>query len=195
MTFLRTIGNGDAPPVITGRKVYLRAPRFGDFDEWARLRAESREFLQPWEPIWPTDDLTRPAFRRRIRRYMEERRTEQSFAFFLYRQSDDVLLGGLTLSNIRRGVAQTCTLGYWMGRPYAGQGNMSAGVRAVVPFVFDVLRLRRIEAACLPGNDSSIHLLERVGFIREGLARQYLCIDGRWQDHLLYAFLKGDRLG
>jgi ribosomal-protein-alanine N-acetyltransferase len=141
------------------------------------------------------DDLTRPAFRRRIRRYMEERRTEQAFAFFLFRQSDDVLLGGLTLSNIRRGVAQTCTLGYWMGEPHAGQGHMAGGVRTVIPFVFDVLRLRRIEAACLPGNQASIRLLERVGFIREGLARQYLCIDGRWQDHLLFAFLKGDRRG
>jgi ribosomal-protein-alanine N-acetyltransferase len=195
MTFLRTIGNGDAPPVIAGQRVYLRAPRFGDYEEWARLRGQSRGFLQPWEPVWPVDDLTRPAFRRRIRRYMEERRTEQAFAFFLFRQSDDVLLGGLTLSNIRRGVAQTCTLGYWMGEPHAGQGHMAGGVRTVIPFVFDVLRLRRIEAACLPGNQASIRLLERVGFIREGLARQYLCIDGRWQDHLLFAFLKGDRRG
>ncbi|HET8586528.1 MAG TPA: GNAT family protein [Candidatus Limnocylindria bacterium] len=195
MTFLRTIGNGETPPYIMGRRVYLRPPRFADFEEWARLRAESRDFLQPWEPTWPADDLTRAAFRRRIRRYMEERRMEQSLAFFLFRHSDDVLLGGLTLSNVRRGVAQTCTLGYWMGQRYAGQGSMSAGVRAVIPYVFDVLRLRRIEAACLPENQSSIRLLEHVGFTREGLARQYLCIDGRWQDHVLYAFLKGDRMG
>jgi ribosomal-protein-alanine N-acetyltransferase len=192
MTFLRTIGNGEAQPLIAGNGIYLRTPRFTDFEEWAALRNESRSFLQPWEPTWPIDDLTRAAFRRRIRRYAEERRLEQSYAFFVFRQKDDALAGGLTLSNFRRGVAQTCTLGDWMGRPYAGRGLMSAAVRATIPFVFETLHLRRIEAACLPGNDSSIHLLERVGFSREGLARQYLCIDGRWQDHLLFAFLKGD---
>jgi ribosomal-protein-alanine N-acetyltransferase len=192
MTFLRTIGNGEAQPLVGGKGVYLRTPRFTDFDEWAALRNESKSFLQPWEPTWPIDDLTRTAFRRRVRRYAEERRLEQSYAFFTFRQKDDALVGGLTLSNLRRGVAQTCTLGYWMGRPFAGRGLMSAAVRATIPFVFETLRLRRIEAACLPANDSSIHLLERVGFTREGLARQYLCIDGRWQDHLLFAFLKGD---
>jgi ribosomal-protein-alanine N-acetyltransferase len=69
---------------------------------------------------------------------------------------------------------------------------MSAGVRAVLPFVFGALRLRRIEAACLPSNMPSIRLLEGVGFVREGYARRYLCIDGVWQDHLLFALLRDD---
>ena len=79
-----------------------------------------------------------------------------------------------------------------MGAPHAGRGYMTAAVRAVLPFVFDTLCLHRLEAACLPHNLPSIRLLERVGFQREGLARRYLCINGVWQDHLLFALLRDD---
>ena len=103
-----------------------------------------------------------------------------------------MLLGGLTLANIRRGCAQAGSLGYWMGAAHARQGHMTAAVHAVIPFAFGTLRLHRIEAACIPANVASIRLLERTGFQREGFARQYLCIDGVWQDHLLFARLKDD---
>ncbi len=67
---------------------------------------------------------------------------------------------------------------------------MTAAVRAVIPFAFGTLRLHRLEAACIPTNAGSIRLLENTGFVREGYAREYLCINGTWQDHLLYARLK-----
>jgi ribosomal-protein-alanine N-acetyltransferase len=103
-----------------------------------------------------------------------------------------VLLGGLTLANVRRGVAQAGSLGYWIGEPYARRGYMAASVRALLPFAFGGLRLHRVEAACIPSNSASIRLLEKSGFTREGYAREYLCINGIWQDHLLYARLKDD---
>jgi len=159
----------------------------GDYGDWAALRETSRAFLTPWEPTWPLDDLTRGAFRRRLKRYAEDLRCDQAYSFFLFRKSDNVLVGGLTLANVRRGVAQAGSLGYWMGAPYARQGHMSAAVHAIVPFAFDTLRLHRLEAACIPTNVASVRLLERTGFMREGYARQYLCINGMWQDHLLYA--------
>jgi ribosomal-protein-alanine N-acetyltransferase len=117
---------------------------------------------------------------------------DQAYAFFLFRKSDDLLIGGLTIANVRRGVAQAGSLGYWMGAPYAGQGYMTAAVRAITRFSFSGLRLHRLEAACIPTNTPSVRLLEKVGFKREGLARQYLCIDGIWQDHLLFARLDTD---
>jgi len=166
-----------------------------DYSEWAQLRERSRRFLTPWEPLWPRDDLTRGAFRRRLKRYAEDVRSDQAYPFFIFRAYDDTLVGGLTLTNVRRGVAQAVSLGYWMGEPYAGQRLMSAAVRAVVPFAFGALRLHRVEAACIPANAASIRLLERVGFQREGLARQYLCINGAWQDHYLYALLRSDSQG
>jgi ribosomal-protein-alanine N-acetyltransferase len=79
-----------------------------------------------------------------------------------------------------------------MGRDYAQRGYMTAAVRGVIPFAFGTLRLHRIEAACIPANTASIRLLERTGFRREGFARQYLCINGMWQDHLLFARLQSD---
>ena len=123
-----------------------------------------------WEPTWPADDLSRGAFRRRIRRYTEDLRTDQGYAFLIFRSSDNALLGGLTLANIRRGVAQAGSLGYWMGQTFARQGYMTAAVRAVIPFAFGTLRLHRLEAACIPTNNGSIRLLENTGFVREGYA-------------------------
>ena len=190
MALFRTINLADQPPLIEGAGVFLRAPQAGDYAEWAALREASRVFLTPWEPTWPADDLTRSAFRRRLRRYAEDQRNDQAYAYFLFRSGDQVLVGGLTLANLRRGVAQAGSLGYWIGAPYARRGYMTAAVTALIPYAFSTLRLHRLEAACIPTNAASISLLEKTGFEREGYAREYLCINGQWQDHLLYARLK-----
>jgi ribosomal-protein-alanine N-acetyltransferase len=187
MAFFRTINFSEPLPSIEGDGVMLRTPQTDDFEEWAALRETSRDFLMPWEPTWPVDDLTRTAFRRRIKRYAEDLRSDQGYAFLIARNSDGALVGGLTLTNIRRGVAQAGSLGYWTGLPFVRQGYMTAAVRAVIPFAFASLRLHRLEAACIPSNSGSIKLLEKTGFVREGYAREYLCINGIWQDHLLYA--------
>jgi [ribosomal protein S5]-alanine N-acetyltransferase len=178
--------------VVRGRQVYLRYAEMRDYDDWAKLRAQSREFLEPWEPTWPTDDLSRAAFRRRLRRNRDEILSDEAYPFLIFRVADNVLVGGLTLGQVRRGVAQTATLGYWMGEAHAGHGLMSNAVRAVIDHAFGPLGLRRIEAACLPHNQRSIRLLERLGFRKEGIARAYLQINGRWQDHLFYALLDSD---
>lgn len=192
MAFLRSVSLLDDGPAIHGDGVFLRTPQMSDFAAWARLRAESRAFLVPWEPAWPQDDLTRSAFRRRLRRYYRDIREDEAYPFFVFRSGDEALVGGLTLSHVRRGVTQSCSLGYWVGRPHARRGHMSAAVRAIIPFVFDTLHLHRIEAACLPSNVASIRLLEKTGFLREGYARRYLRINGTWQDHLLFALLHDD---
>jgi ribosomal-protein-alanine N-acetyltransferase len=191
MAFFRTVSFSEPMPTIEGDGVYLRAPQMSDYSEWTTLREASRAFLTPWEPTWPGDDLSRSAFRRRLRRYAEDQRSDTSYAFFLFRKSDEALVGGLTLANIRRGVAQAGSLGYWIGEPFARRGLMTGAVRALVPFSFGSLRLHRLEAACIPSNAASIRLLEKTGFMHEGYAREYLCINGLWQDHLLFGRLNG----
>jgi len=193
MAFFRTVSFSEPLPIVEGDGVYLRAPQMSDYSEWTTLREASRAFLTPWEPTWPSDDLGRSAFRRRLRRYAEDQRADTSYAFFLFRKADDALVGGLTLANIRRGVAQAGSLGYWIGEPFARRGLMTGALQGLVPFAFGSLRLHRLEAACIPSNAASIRLLEKMGFVREGYAREYLCINGLWQDHLLFARLNGDR--
>ncbi|MDB5642639.1 MAG: ribosomal protein alanine N-acetyltransferase [Hyphomicrobiales bacterium] len=177
---------------IRGDGVYLRPLESRDHTAWAALRERSRDFLAPWEPTWPADDLTRSAYRRRLRRHGEEMERDEAYPFLIFREQDGELLGGLTLGQVRRGVSQTATLGYWMGEPFAGHGYMARAVRAAVTYAFANLRFHRIEAACLPHNSRSIRLLEGAGFRREGLARAYLRINGAWQDHVLFARLDSD---
>jgi ribosomal-protein-alanine N-acetyltransferase len=192
MALLRAASASDLGPVLESDRVVLRTPQMSDYLAWVELRAASREFLTPWEPLWSNDELSRASFRRRVRHYLRDLREDVGYALFIFSATSGALVGGLTLCNVRRGVTQSCTLGYWVGANFARQGYMTAAVRAVVPFVFDSLELHRLEAACLPTNAASIKLLEKTGFKREGLARRYLRINGVWQDHLLYALLDGD---
>lgn len=194
MALFRFPSEPPSRPLIRTPNLYLRAPQASDHAAWALLRMESREFLTPWEPTWNEDDLTRTSFRLRAKRAAREISTDEAYSLFIFETGTETLIGGLTLGLIRRGVAQACTLGYWMGRRHAGKGHMTEAVRGAVRFAFSDLALHRVEAACLPNNEPSRRLLERVGFQPEGLARAYLKINGNWADHLLYAVLSSDAL-
>lgn len=182
----------DDTPVLSGPRVTLRAPRPGDFQAWRALRRESREFLKPFEPRWSEADLSRAVYTARLRRGREEARagTDHVFFIFLREGEREVLVGGLTLSNIRRRAAQHVNVGYWMGRPYAGRGLMTEAVGVVVPFIFETLGLHRIHAAFLPENTASRRVLEKNGFREEGYAEHYLQIDGKWCDHVLFGLTR-----
>ncbi len=174
---------------IEGQGVVLRPPRGSDFEAWRELRTRSRAFLQPWEPTWPADDLSRAAFRRRLMAYARDRDSGVAYPLFVFRAADEALTGGITLSSIRRGVAQMGSVGYWCGRPFARQGLTLAAVRALSEFAFRTLALHRLEAACIPENDASRRLLAQAGFAEEGFARAYLKINGEWRDHVLFGLL------
>jgi len=193
MVFLRSPFARDLPPILTHGGVELRVPEMADYESWAALRLESRAFLTPWEPAWLQDDLTRSAFRSRVKRYIRDIESDSAYPFFVFNATDDVLMGAMTLSNVRRGVAQAGSVGYWIGGPFVRQGHMTAALTALVPFAFGHLHLHRLEAACIPVNLASIRLLTKCGFRQEGLARRYLKINGRWEDHLLFGRLADDR--
>jgi [ribosomal protein S5]-alanine N-acetyltransferase len=179
-------------PALEGTRVRLCMPTWGDYAEWAALRQESRAFLERWEPKWAPDELSRSAYRQRLRRSRYEYDQGTGVSFFLFEKAGGRLAGGISLSNIRYGVAQSAHIGYWMGERYAGQGLMLDALHLVIPFAFDRLRLHRLEAACIPSNARSIRLLEKAGFEREGLLRSYLRINGEWEDHHLYALIAGE---
>jgi ribosomal-protein-alanine N-acetyltransferase len=180
-------------PALKGDRVTLRLPRSADYREWAALRSASRAFLEPWEPRWAPDELERSAWRQRLSRYVEDHAGGTAMPFFIFENASGALIGGITLGNIRYGVAQTGQIGYWIGERYAGRGLMLEALCLLVSYAFETLRLHRIEAACIPDNLRSLRLLEKAGFRREGLLRSYLRINGTWQDHYLYALVVGDR--
>ncbi|CAN1489525.1 RimL Acetyltransferases, including N-acetylases of ribosomal proteins [Rhabdaerophilaceae bacterium] len=180
----------DDGPQLERDDLLLRPARMADFSEWQDLRAASREFLAPWEPLWPQDDLTRPAFRKRVAQAKRDIAEQSAYALLIIAEGQ--MVGGITLANIRRRAAQTGTLGYWMGAEFAGKGYMTRSVRLVSDFAFLQLQLDRLEAACLPENAASIRVLEKAGFKREGFARAYLSIAGRRRDHLLFGLLNAD---
>ena len=174
---------------LQGDGIEIRPPRPSDFPEWSELRRASREFLQPWEPLWPEDDLTRAAWRRRLASYARDIDLGSAYPFLVFRKADGALTGGITLSNIRRGVAQMGTVGYWCGSSYARQGLTLAAVRTVTRFAFRTLALHRLEAACVPENAPSRTLLGLAGFREEGMAQAYLKINGEWRDHVLFGLV------
>ena len=171
----------------------LRLPRFHDYRQWYQLRSESRRFLEPWEPTWRGDELTESSFRARVIRNEQEFSSGQAVPLLIFERAEKTLLGGLTVGYIRRGAAQCCMVGYWMGERHAGRGHMFGALKLVIPYIFSSLQLHRIEAACIPDNTRSIGLLEKAGFRQEGYLREYLKINGEWRDHVMFSLLAADR--
>ena len=185
--------SNNAPSVqLVGPKVMLRPPLRTDEKQWVAVREESRGFLEFWEPTWPSDATTPAAFRRRLKKITADWRDGATYAFLIFRRGDEAMLGGITLSNVRRGVAQSASAGYWMGKTHARNGYMAEAIQLTLDFSFDTLSLHRVEAACLPSNTPSKNLLMKSGFIQEGFARRYLRINGTWQDHVTFAVLRTD---
>ncbi len=177
---------------VRGDGVRLRSPRPSDYEAWSALRYDSRRYLQPWEPRWPEDDLSKAAFKRRLSIYQRETELGTALPMFVFDAAGHELFGAVTLSNVRRGVAETGTLGYWIGQPFAGRGYATAAVSAMALHAFSRLKLHRLEAACLPTNHASRRVLEKSGFRHEGQARAYLKINGEWADHLLFGLLEDE---
>ena len=178
---------------LEGKRVRLRAPVSTDFAAWSSLRGESRDHLEPWEPTWATDELSRESYRRRLRRYQQAERDGTGYMYFIFEAERHEFVGGLQISNIRQGIAQSAaTMGYWIGKRFAGRGLMTDAVVTTVNHCFQRMGFHRVEAACLPSNVASRRVLTKCGFTAEGTARKYLRINGEWQDHLLFAVISGD---
>ncbi|MEP3474990.1 MAG: GNAT family protein [Hyphomicrobiales bacterium] len=192
MVFLRSAASFDMGPIIMTERLILRLPQQADFADWSHLRGVSKDGLIPFEPKWAENELSRDSFRLRLRFYQREFRDSTGYPFFIFTKEGNNLLGGITLSNVRRGVTQSGSIGYWIGQPFQKNGYMTEAVKALGVYAFKELGLHRIDAASLPENLASIRVLEKCGFQKEGLAREYLCINGQWQDHLLFGWLIND---
>jgi ribosomal-protein-alanine N-acetyltransferase len=196
-SFLNTPPRTSVPAPDTrllGPGVVLRAGEPEDWKNWRAMREMSRDFLTPWEPLWPANALSAHFFNGLLRRQWREWRQDKAYAFMVFLKKEDNepggLLGGIALNDVQRGIAQKASLGYWIGLPHAGRGYMTEAAGLVCDFAFNRLRLHRIEASCLPHNEPSRKLLTRLGFTEEGFAKSYLRINGKWEDHVLWGMVK-----
>lgn len=187
MFFSAAPANPVFTPTLVHDPVYLRPAVAADYGAWRALREESRAHLTRWEDDWREEQVSRPAFQRRIRANARETRRGSGLSLLIFRDRDGEMLGGASLSNIRFGASRSALVGYWIGVQHAGRGYGRAALAALVAHGFGPLDLHRLVAACQPGNVASQRLLESAGFEREGLAREYLRINGAWRDHEIYA--------
>ena len=177
---------------ITGRKVILRPPQYSDWKAWADERKKNKLYLQPWEPLWSINELERSSFVKRVRMFERLSHNDQAYSFLIFTSDNEDFIGEVNISNVQRGIIQSCTIGYWIAKDCEGKGMMSESLELVKEFIFNELKLHRIEAACLPHNIPSLKLLLKNGFIKEGTARKLLKINDKWQDHTVLSFILDD---
>ena len=177
---------------VRGSGIELRHPRWAEYEDWARLRRESADYLAPWEPLWDPAHLSRNSYRAKLARLKKMVSNDTGYPFHIFRTNDETLVGACNISHVQRHVAQSAQLGYWIGQDYSSQGFGQASVRAALRFCFERLGLHRVEAAVQADNERSVRLLESLGFAKEGTARDYLKINGQWKDHDIYARLSSD---
>ncbi len=177
---------------LTGNKVFLRPPKRRDALKWQKLRLSSKKFLTPWEPEWDAGSCSRRAYLRYLKNSNYLANMDRAYSFLIFKNEDKVLLGGINIGNVRRGVSQSASIGYWIGEKYAKNGYMLEAIETLLPSLFVDLRLNRIEAATLEENIASRNLLKKIGFKKEGILRKYLKINGNWRDHVIYGLLKED---
>ena len=177
---------------LTGERVFLRPPKRRDALKWQKLRMSSKSFLVPWEPSWDASSCTRRAYLRYFKNSNYLANMDRAYSFLIFKTEDKTLLGGINIGNVRRGVSQSASLGYWIGEKYSRNGYMKEALKLLIPSLFIDLRLNRIEAATLEENIASKNLLKKIGFKKEGVLRKYLKINGAWRDHILYGLLEND---
>lgn len=172
-------------PALSTPRILLRSPMPSDRAEYVALRRRSAAVLGPWEPHTPRGALPSPA--KVFERLLESAHTESSRRLLICEVSTSAIVGQVSLNQIFRGPFNNAILGYWLGEGSHGKGYMTEALALAVEHAFGTLKLHRVEANIIPSNVPSISLVKRLGFRREGTARRYLQIAGRYEDHVHWA--------
>jgi ribosomal-protein-alanine N-acetyltransferase len=154
-----------------------------------RFRIENRAHLKPWEPRRPAEFFTRGFWELQLRHAIQDFEDQKSCCFAIMDSQESEVLGVCNYTSILRGTFMACYLGYALSAAHEGKGLMREALLKANAYVFDSLGLHRIMANYMPSNERSAHVLDRLGFTREGLAKDYLKIDGRWEDHILTSLI------
>ncbi|WP_409298499.1 GNAT family N-acetyltransferase [Peribacillus sp. SCS-26] len=178
--------------MLKGKQICLRPLEEEDAADYAELLVRNREVWQCFEPARPEDYYTVERQRKTIAEDQEAFKSGRAYNFGIF-LPDGTLIGDISLYDVRTAFFQSASAGYSVDGIHTGRGAATEALSLLLHFAFETLKLRRVEAGVSPENAASIRVLEKAGFIREGLMREYLLINGRWKDHYLYAALSPQR--
>jgi ribosomal-protein-alanine N-acetyltransferase len=185
----RDAARGTAVNPLIGRRIMLRPLGVNDFLAWQEVRRRNTEWLTRWEPArvpgQPDVVEDRDAFAVRCSARQRERQLGTGYGFGLFVAGE--FAGEINLSSVQRGPFQSAYVGYWIDEKHAGLGYIPEGLVLLMHFVFDELRLHRMQIAIIPRNTNSRRVVEKLKLRDEGIAMRYLEINGEWEDHVRYA--------
>ncbi len=166
----------------------LRPLVVGDFDAWREVRRRNVDWLVKWEPVrqpgQPDTVEDRESFHVRCNARQRERQLGTGYGFGIF--VDGELAGEMNLSTVQRGPFQSAYVGYWIDEKYAGQGYTPEALVVLIRFVFEELKLHRLQVSIIPRNAASRRVVEKLQIRDEGVALRYLEINGVWEDHVRY---------
>ncbi len=179
-------------PLLATERLILVVPTPDDAERMVVYATSNMEHSGPWEPVRDEAYYTKAHWKATLEQGLENARAGRSLPLVLVdRDSPEssAVRGHVTLSNIVRGPFQAAFLGYSLSADCVGMGLMSEALTVVVAHAFGPMNLHRIMANTMPSNERSRAVLERLGFVREGFAKDYLYIAGQWEDHILHALV------
>jgi [ribosomal protein S5]-alanine N-acetyltransferase len=175
--------------MILGRRIVLRPLTVADFPAWQEVRRRNVDWLTKWEPArvpgQPDVVDDRDAFAVRCSARQRERQLGTGYGFGIFVEGE--FAGEINLSSVQRGPFQSAYVGYWIDEKVAGCGYVPEALVLLARFVFDELRLHRLQIAIIPRNAASRRVVEKLAIREEGIATRYLEINGVWEDHVRYA--------
>ncbi|MCB9025208.1 MAG: GNAT family N-acetyltransferase [Bdellovibrionaceae bacterium] len=171
--------------MIDTKRCLLITPTKDDAQATVDFYLRNKEHLAPWDPKAPDDFYTEAYWKEKLESYKKEVDDEKSLRLNIWLKEGNILIGMINFTNIERGPFHNCRVGYKVDVNYEGQGFMSESFGAAIKYLFHELNIHRIEANYIPANARSGYLLKRLGFTKLGVAKNYLRIDGKWQDHVL----------
>jgi ribosomal-protein-alanine N-acetyltransferase len=191
----------ELPPLSTRvvtQRLVLRPPGTSDVAAMRRALRANAVHLRPWSvaPAHGEDPASLTVVSRSVLRHRREWKRGLSFVLLVTPRDDDrTVIGRIALGGVLRGAFQNAYLGYWIDAEHQGRGLMTEAVVAATAFALGPAHLHRVQAAVMPRNAASLRVLEKAGYRREGFAERYLCIAGRWEDHVLFAATVEERSG
>ncbi|WP_246201089.1 ribosomal protein S5-alanine N-acetyltransferase [Vibrio ziniensis] len=173
----------------TDGEILLVTAQLSDAERIAQYFRDNREHLKPWDPVREDAFFTTGGWQQRLLKLSEVHKLSLGFYLLIIDIKTDKMLGTISFSNLNRFPIHTCNVGYSLAHIAQGKGTMTRALQMACNYMFSFQNMHRIMAAYIPRNKRSESVLERVGFLHEGHAKDYILIDGKWEDHNLMSLI------